>query len=71
LAKAFVPDLQPTRSGDAKYRRAHLDKSRIHHSKWQIQRTVIRPSASSINRVPSQPVTLREAQNLAEKAMEK
>ena len=56
-------------------RQRHSDKSQsvieLRNSKWQIQLTVIRPSASSINRVPSQPVTLREAQNLAAKAMEK
>ena len=56
-------------------RQRHSDKSQsvieLRNSKWQIQLTVIRPGASSINRVPSQPVTLREAQNLAAKAMEK
>jgi len=56
-------------------RQRHSDKSQsvieLRNSKWQIQLTVIRPSASSINRVPIQPVTLREAQNLAAKAMEK
>ena len=32
LAKALVPDLQPTNSGDAKYQRAHLHRSTLHLS---------------------------------------
>ena len=52
-------------------RQRHSDKSQsvieLRNSKWQIQLTAIRPSASSINRVPSQPVTLRKAQNLGRK----
>ena len=56
-------------------RQLHSDKSQsvieLRHSKWQIQLTVIRPSASSISRVESQAVTLREAQNLAAKTMKK
>ena len=32
LAKALVPELQPTNSGDARYRRAHLHNSGLHLS---------------------------------------
>ena len=56
-------------------RQLHSDKSQsvieFRNSKWQIQLTVIRTNASSINLVRGQAVTAREAQNLAAKAMEK
>ncbi len=56
-------------------RQLHSDKSQsvieLRNSKWQIKLTVIRPSASSINLVPSQAVTLRDAQNLAATTMKK
>ena len=53
----------------------HSDKSlsivELRNSRWQIQVTVIRPSASSISHVESQAVTLAEAQQLAATTMKK
>jgi len=56
-------------------RQFHSDNSQsvieLRNSKWQIHLTIIRGSASSIRVVENGTVTLREAENLAAKAMEK
>jgi len=56
-------------------RQRHSDKSlsivELRNSKWQIQVTVIRPSASSISCVESQAVTFDEAREVAATTMKK
>jgi len=56
-------------------RQRHSDKSlsavELRNSRWQIQVTVIRKSASAISYVESQAVTLDEAQQLAATTMKK
>ena len=56
-------------------RQRHSDKSlsivELRHSKWQIQVTVVRTSASSISCVESQVGTLDAAQHLAAQTMKK
>jgi hypothetical protein len=56
-------------------RQFHSDNSQsvieLRNSKWQIHLTIIRGSASSIRVDENGAVTLREAENLAAKAMEK
>jgi hypothetical protein len=56
-------------------RQRHSDKSQsvieFRHSKWQIQVTVIRASASSISCVESKSGTVDAAQHLAAQTMKK